>query len=147
MFEKIQHTLQNAEPLKPQEVEELGDRVREEAKELQFTREERQELELRLTPLRDLAIELREKAILQLSSEDQAALSDLQQILQDRLELKKEIKSRLEECRKAAGASGLDFEQAIQWNERQKTEKARLEKADQAIKEIEAKIKELEEKI
>lgn len=112
-----------------------------------ITRTERMDLERRMKPTRDLVADKRAKALMFLSQDDQNALQGLREVHKERVVLRQEIKAQLENYRKALGGSGLDFEQAMQFNEQQRMEKERLEKAEQAIHEIEEKIAELEAKV
>ena len=112
-----------------------------------ISRTERMDLERRMKPTRDLVADKRAKALMFLSQDDQNALQGLREVHKERVVLRQEIKAQLENYRKALGSSGLDFEQAMQFNEQQRMEKERLEKAEQAIHEIEEKIAELEAKV
>lgn len=109
---------------------------------------EKQELERILKPLRDTITEKKEKAILELSEGDRQDLQQMQNILKQRKERRQEIKNQLEILRKATvGSSGLDFEKAMSYTHQISEEKERLEKANQAIADIESKIRELQTKI
>jgi hypothetical protein len=115
--------------------------------ESSLQKNEKQELERILKPLRDLITEKKEKALLALSEDDRHALQQMQNILSQRKERRQEIKNQLEFLRKAAGSSSLDFEKAMNYTSQINEEKERLEKANQAIQEIEQKIRELQAKI
>jgi hypothetical protein len=112
-----------------------------------LSKNEKQELERILKPLRDIITEKKEKALLDLSEDDRQALQQMQTILQQRKERRQEIKNQLEVLRKAAGSSSLDFEKAMSYTNQINEEKERLEKANQAIQEIEHKMRELQAKI
>lgn len=112
-----------------------------------LTKIEKQELEKSLKPLRDIITEKKEQALMSLSDDDRQALQQLKTILSQRKERRQEIKNQLEQLRKAAGSSGLDFEKAMSTKMQINEEKERLEKANQAIQEIEDKIVELQAKI
>lgn len=112
-----------------------------------LTKNEKQELERLLKPLRDAITEKKEKAIMALSEDDRQALQQLQMILKQRKERRQEIKNQLEVLRKAAGSSSLDFEKAMNYTSQMNEEKERLEKANQALEEIENKIAEVQIKI
>jgi chromosome segregation ATPase len=116
--------------------------------EAAISRQEKQELERLLKPLKDLIAEKKEQAILNLSADDQQSLQQLREILKDRKARRQEIKNQLEVYRKAAGASsGFDFEKAMELNGQISAEKDRLEKINESIEEIEQKISDLREKI
>jgi hypothetical protein len=112
-----------------------------------LTKVEKQELERIMKPLRDMIAEKKEKNLLSLSEDDRHALQQLKSILVQRKERRQEVKTQLEELRKAAGSSALDFEKAMNYNNQIHEEKERLEKANQAIQEIEKNILILQEKI
>ena len=112
-----------------------------------LSKNEKQELERLLKPVRDLITDKREKVLLSLSEDDRQALQQMQSILKQRKERRQEIKSQLDVLRKGAGSSSLDFEKAMNFTIQINEEKERLEKANQAIREIESKIVELQEKI
>lgn len=112
-----------------------------------LTKNEKQEIERLLKPVRDLITEKKEKAMMALSEDDRQALHQLKDILKQRKERRQEIKTQLEELRKAAGSSSLDFEKAISYKTQINEEKERLEKANQAIQDIERKIEEVQAKI
>ena len=100
-----------------------------------------------MKPLRDIITDKKDKALLALSDDDRESLQQLKTILQQRKERRQEIKNQLEQLRKAAGSSSLDFEKAMNCNLQINEEKERLEKANQAIQEIESKIVQLQAKI
>ncbi len=145
--QRIQAVLDSDAKTSFEEIESERDAITEELKDKDFNRSKRIILEKRLKPVRDLIAERREQALLSLSKDDQESLQQLRSILEERRALRKEIKTQLEQYRKAGGSSGLDFEQAIEFNELQNIEKERLDKTDAVISEIETKISELKDKI
>lgn len=110
-----------------------------------FIKTEKQDLEKLLKPLRDIISEKKKKKLLELSDGDQQALLQLKSILSEARERRQEIKEQLELLRRASGSSGLDFEQAMIYNEQLNSEKQSLEKINHGIKELEQKINELED--
>lgn len=104
---------------------------------------EKLELERLLKPLRDLISEKKESALLTLSDDDRQSLQQLKEVLKQRKERRQAIKEQLDAYRKSSGSSGLDFEQALNYNNQLSLEKERLEKINQGIKEIEQKIAQL----
>jgi len=112
-----------------------------------LSKHEKQDLERVLKPLRDVITEKREKAVLALSEDDRQALQQVQEILKQRKERRQEIKNQLEFLRKGASSSNLDFEKAISYTTQISDEKKRLEKANQAIQEIEQKMTQLQAKV
>jgi len=115
--------------------------------EFNLVKNEKQEIERILKPLRDIITEKQEQAIFSLSDDDRETLQHLRQVLQQRKERRQEIKNQLEALRKNAGSSGLDFEKAMNHTAQVNEEKERLDKSNQGIQEIEQKIKELQSKL
>lgn len=111
-----------------------------------ISKAEKQDLERLLKPFRDMVAEKKERALMALSDDDRQALQQIKDMLKERKERRQEIKNQLEVYRKAAGSSGLDFEQAMKYNAQMNTEKEQLERVNQAIKELERKIQEVEKK-
>lgn len=118
-----------------------------ELQESSLTKNEKQEIERLLKPLRDIITEKKEKALLALSEDDRQSLQQLKDILQQRKDRRQEIKNQLEVLRKAAGSSSLDFEKAMSYTAQINEEKERLEKANQGIQEMERKIADLQAKL
>lgn len=112
-----------------------------------LTKNEKQEIERLLKPLRDYITEKKEKDMMALSEDDRQALQQLKQILEQRKVRRQDIKNQLEVLRKAAGSSGLDIVKAMSYASQINEENDRLEKANQSILEIERKITELKTKI
>lgn len=108
-----------------------------------MSKADKQEIERQLKPLRDLISEKRESSLLALSDDDRQSLQQLKEVLKQRKERRLEIKAQIDALRKTAGASGLDFEQAMNFNNQIAAEKERLEKINQGIQEIEQKIAQL----
>lgn len=104
---------------------------------------EKTEIERVLKPLRDIISEKRESSLLSLSDDDKESLQQLKEVLSQRRERRQEIKAQIDQLRKSAGMSGLDFEQAMNFNAQVASEKERLEKINLGIQEIEQKIAKL----
>ncbi len=111
---------------------------------LGLTHAEKEMVEQLLKKLRDAVIEKREKAIEELPGSKRDSIEELRAILSERKLQRQEIKAELENYRKALSASGFDFEKAMRYRELLDQEKARLDKANAIIEEIEEKIRELE---
>lgn len=107
---------------------------------------EKQELERQLKPLNDLIADKKEQALMALSADDRQSLEQLREVLRQRRERRQEIKEKLEDLRRACGASGLDFERAMEYQSQIGDEKDRLEKINHGLIEIEEKIVQLEQK-
>lgn len=70
-------------------------------------------------------------------------MQQLKEVLKQRKERRQGIKAQIDALRKSSGVSGLDFEQAMNFNAQVEAEKERLEKINQGILEIEQKIAQL----
>lgn len=103
---------------------------------------EKQELDRLLKSLKEAIVEKKESEVLALSDDDRQAIEQLRLVLQQRKERRQEIKKQLEQLRKGSGNSGLDFEQAMNFNSQVTTEKERLDKISEGIAEIERAIAE-----
>jgi hypothetical protein len=110
----------------------------------QFSRTEKLEFERILKPLRDIILEKKSQALQNLSDNDRQALVQLKDLLNERKELRQEVKEQLEALRRAVGSSGLDFEKALEYNAQLSAQKERLEKINHGIQEVEQRISELE---
>lgn len=145
--EQVERLLQQHDDLEVDQLVENRDALIAQIHESAITKNEKQELERLLKPLRDSITEKREKALMELSDDDRQALQQLRTIYQQRKERRQEIKNQLEILRKGAGSSSLDFEKAMNFTSLINEEKERLEKANQGIQEIEHKIAEMQLKI
>lgn len=144
--EKAEALVRQYEDYDADQLQAERDALMTEMQQSTFSKNEKQEIERVLKPVRDLITEKREKALLNLSEDDRQSLQQLQQLLQQRRQRRQEIKNQLEVLRKAAGSSSLDFEKAMQYTDQINEEKERLEKVDQGIKEIEDKLAQLQVK-
>lgn len=111
---------------------------------LVLTQAQRELLEHELKIFRDLIIDKREKAISTLTSEQKQSLDHQYALLKDYKEQKNEVRNQLEVYRKDLAGSGFDFEKAMRLKELVDAEKNRLDKINEAIKEIEKQIDHLE---
>jgi len=142
--EAIQQLLKEAETLTAEEITTRREALFEQIQTAPLTKTEKQSLERGLKPLKDLIAEKKERALLSLSEQDLEVFDQLHQVLKQRKERRKEIKAQYEDLRKAAGSSGFSFEKALAYDEQVKAERERLEKIDEAIREIEMKIESIE---
>lgn len=120
--------------------------LREELAALNIPKREKQLFERPMKEVRDLVEERKEKALLNLSEDDKAALGHLKEVFDQRKQRRVEVKNRLEEYRRIMGGSTLNFEKAIEYGELVAQEKERLEKIEESIREVEEKIVELKKK-
>ena len=119
------------------------DETRKTLHALSMSKIEKQQFDRILKNVRDQIAERQQQALFDLSDDDREALDNLETILTQRNERRKEIKLQIEEYRKVIGGSGLDFEKAMKYDELMDTEKTSLAKIDENISEIKKKIKEL----
>lgn len=145
--EQIEALIGKPEDYEPDALTNDRDNLLAQIHESMLTKNEKQELERMMKPLRDIITEKKERAILNLSEDDRQSLNQLQEILKQRKERRQEIKNQLEVLRKASGSSSLDFEKAMQFTSLLNDEKERLEKSNQGIEEIENKISQLKSKM
>lgn len=105
-----------------------------------LNRNEKQELEKEFKPFKELIADKEEAKLLALSKDDRDAIGSLKEVLKQRKARRQEIKDKIDELRKKAGTSGLDFSKAISLNEQISEEKEKLDKLTDGIKEIEEKL-------
>jgi len=121
--------------------EELADTI----SDLSCYRAEKIELERKLHRFRDLILEMKEQKIQNLAADDKEKLSHLKQFLSELTEQRDDVKARLENLRRQKGSSQLNFAQALEANDSIDQERARLERIETNIEEIEQQISDLEE--
>jgi hypothetical protein len=148
--DKIEAYKQQVETLQKKietsDVEALAHELEEARKtlhQLSMTKVEKQQLERTLKMIRDQIAGKQSQALLSLSDADRAALGDLERLLEQLSERRKEIKNQVEEYRKIIGGSALDFEKAMRYNELMENEKESLAKIDESISDIKKKMREL----
>ena len=134
---KLQETAQFEEIVKGIEAIDL------EISNLCLSDSERDVLMGQLVPVRDSIKEQEEQEVLALSNDDPEKISKLKASIKIASARKNDIKEQLEKYRKAAGGSGLDFEQSMFYNEQLNIEKRRLEKVNSNIAKLEACMAEL----
>lgn len=140
---QAEELLKNSESLDADAIEAQRDVLNDLISSSAMGKADKQEIERQLKPLRDLISEKRESSLLSLSDNDRQSLQQLKEVLKQRKERRAEIKAQIDALRKTAGASGLDFEQAMNFNAQVAAEKERLEKINQGVLEIEQKIAQL----
>ena len=124
-----------------------SERLSKEIVEARLNRAQKQQIEKFERQVRDLIEEKRDQQLLQLSDDDREAINQLKTVLKERKERRQEIRNNITEWRKASGGSGLDFTQAIRYNELIEAEKDRLEKIESGIYEIEKEISRLQRQV
>jgi hypothetical protein len=141
---QLQNLVQQAEELSSDELVAERDRLQKEFDHMGLSRSEKQIIDRIFKQVKDAITEKKEKAMMNLSEDELHSLEQLKEVLFQRKQWRQEIKNQLETYRKALGGSGFDFEKAMMYSELIETEKARLEKANAAIEEIEEKIEQFE---
>ncbi len=117
------------------------DRLRADAEALDLNKWEKGDLNRLVRSVSDHVSKIR---IDQLPEDSLKARDQLQALLGEANDRRKEARAQLEEHRKASGSSGLDLEQAFKQQELMEEDKARLQKVEEEIQQIEQKIRELE---
>jgi DNA repair exonuclease SbcCD ATPase subunit len=109
-----------------------------------FSRQERLQLERPFKELRENIAAQKDRLLLALAdggddlTTDKAVLqADLRKLQTHR----QQIKEQLEQLKRQAGTSGLDFTRAIELNEQIEAAKERLEKTDHAVRELSSKLR------
>lgn len=143
---QIESLYTNSKSLSVDELTQQRDAILETLNTTSTNKVEKLEIERQLKPLRDLILEKKESELLALSDDDRQSILQLKEVLKQRRERRQVIKDQLDALRKTSGNSGLDFEQAMNYNEQLAAEKERLEKINQGILEIEQKISQLQKK-
>ncbi len=141
--ERIAQCLREGPQMEPKVLESALETFRQEVKELGVPKLENQQIERSLRQLKDMAIERKERSLLNIDAGDLEALQALQNALDQKKERRREIKEQLEQHRRALSASNLDFEKAMLYRELLEQEKTLLEKNNVGIEEIEQKIADL----
>ncbi len=125
-------------------IEKQFNSIEEEMGLLEYSKAEKKQMENLLRPLKDLIVDKKEISLMNLSDDDLKRLENYRTVLDQKKERRSKIKEQVDVCRKALGASGLDFEKSLQLSELLDQEKARFDKATEGVEELEQKINELE---
>lgn len=145
--EKVEALAQNVETGNIETLLEELEECRKTFGSISLLKMERHQLDRKLKTIRDQVSEKQEQALIALSDDDRATLDNLNSILEQRKERRKEVKAQIEEYRKISGGSGLDIEKAMRMQELMNTEKERLTNLDQGITEIQVKIRDLKKRV
>ncbi len=142
---EIQQALESVETTPLDVASLLREQLLHKVKGLTFSAAEKELLENLLKKMRDKILDKKEKALSNLSLDEQKSLGYLRERLAEGQAQRSEIKSQIENYRKALSGSGFDFEQAMHYREMMDAEKARLDKVNVAMEDIEDKIANLED--
>ena len=118
--------------------------ILEEIQASHLSRHDKLELEKVFKPLKDILTEKNEARLLNLPENDRQALEQLKELLNERKVRRKEMREQVEELRKSAGSSGLDFTKALDISQLHAEEKEKLDKLNEGIRELEDKIRSYE---
>lgn len=141
---KIDALLSNSSNLTIEEFIQGKEDLLHEIQHSELFKVEKQGLEKELKPFKDILDAKKEKELMNLPDDKRLALEQLKELLQSRKEKRQNIEYQLKELKKKGkGSSGLNFEKALQIDNDIREEKMRYESADQAVKEIEEKIKDM----
>lgn len=130
-----------------EEMQAMEDAVNQRLAASALNKSEKAEIEKRLKPLKEIAKKKKEAALLALPPDALAALDQLNELLESKVEERSEVKELLETLRKKSKASGLDFNRALEFNEQISEENARLKEIVESIEEIKGKIEELKSQL
>jgi len=134
---------ENAKQLPLEQVESEFATLTQRTTTLGLNKIDKQEAEKELRQVRELIRIKKEETLLSLSSDDKLKLDNLKEVLENRIQRKKEIRDRLEELRKAKGSTGFDFEQALLLETQIQEERQALEEINNSIEKIEQEIESL----
>lgn len=105
--------------------------------ELSLSENEKMTFKAHLRDLMERILDQKQKALLSAKS---IVIDDIYQLLNERKQMRQELKQELEGYRKAIGRSSLDFVQSLLLNQLSDSGKQLLDKVDNAIIEIDEKI-------
>jgi DNA repair exonuclease SbcCD ATPase subunit len=145
--QKVVQLLQRADTLSSDEVKVEQEAFLAELVASGLNKTERSEIEKGLKPLKELLKKKKEAALLALPSDERSALTQLNELLEQKRLERNEIKQLLEELRKKAKGSGLDFNRAMELNQTIAEQKSLLEELISSIEELEEKIEGLEQRL
>lgn len=145
--EKIEAFLSEAKDLATEAILEQKEELIGEIQKSSLTKSEKVDLEKLLKTLKEILREKKEIALRSLPADDRQALEQLKELLKQKQEEKQEIKDLVEFYRKQSGLSGISFEKGLEYSALVTEHKEKLEKASDDVKEVEAKIDELESKL
>lgn len=140
----LEDLLHNSESRNLEEVLETKELLTKQASELALSKADKMQTDRLFKQLKDVIDEKKSQSLLSLSDSDKEKLDELIALLEERKKRRLEIKAQIEAYRKVLGGSGFDFEKAMMYRELIESEKASLEKINQAIEGIEEKVAEIE---
>lgn len=143
---EIEQLIEQAPTLDHDHLHSNRDAVKEKIRHATLNKVQRMELDPLLRQIGDLLTLKRETALMMMSDDDRTTMNNLVSVHEQRLARRREIKAQLDNLRKAASASGLDFEQSINLTTQIEEEKQRFEQATEAVAEIEMMIDQLKKK-
>ena len=139
-LEKIEQLVNESEKLEIKAIEAKRDQLLEEIASLSYPKRDKAPLEKAFRPLADILVEKKEALLLDLPEDDQKALKQLKELLQERRDRKKAQKELVDKLKKEAGGSGLDMVKALELSQQLAEEKEKLDCLTAGVQELESKI-------
>jgi uncharacterized protein YgfB (UPF0149 family) len=143
LHEEMQKMMANFEVLSLEEILEKKAEIEEKIAKESPEKAERMRFDSMQRKLKDMIADKKAASVLQLPQEGREALEKLKGALQERITMRDEIRTSLENYRRSLGSSGFDFEKAMEIREMIDSDKERLAKLNITIQELENKIDEL----
>lgn len=144
---KIEAFLNSAKELSSEALLQQKEELASEFQKSTLSKPEKIELEKLLKSLKDILREKKEIALRSLPADDRQALQQLKELLKQKQEERQEIEEIREFYRKQSGLSGISFEKGLEYSALIAEQREKFEKAQEAVKEVEKKIDELESKL
>ncbi|MBS0654950.1 MAG: hypothetical protein JSR46_04160, partial [Verrucomicrobia bacterium] len=145
--ERLQAFVQEADSHSLDQFTDQAALLTKEIAEAKPNRVQKQQIEKLERQLRNILEEKKDQQQLLLSDDEKEAIHQLKGVLKERKERRQEIKNQISEWRKASSGSGLDFTQAMRFNELIEAEEDRLEKIESGIYEVEKEIARLQRQV
>lgn len=116
-FKSELNTLLNSQDQSYEEMKESYLKILDMKSALKLTRFESMDIEAKLFELKSLMTKKHEEFLLSMPEKDQLQLQNLQGILAEKQEQLSHLKDKIDSLKKQKSVSGLDFEQALQYEE------------------------------
>jgi hypothetical protein len=144
---KIEEFLNGAKELSSEAILQQKEEIASEIQKSTLSKPEKIELEKLLKNLKEILREKKEIALRSLPADDRQALEQLKELLKQKQEEKQEIEEIREYYRKQSGLSGISFEKGLEYSALIAEQREKLDRAQEAVREVEMKIDELESKL
>lgn len=144
--EKVEHLLGNTVEMTVEQIELEREALEKAIDDSDLLKPAKQGLRRKLRPLATLLEEKKEQALLSLSADDQELLGNLRSVLKQRKQRRQVVREQMENARKEKGASGFDFEKAMENEQLLNQKRQELQHMDEAIREVEVQIQDLKDR-